>query len=84
MVHMMALVFFECCIMTQFLGQRLNVLAGRTVDLASRFDLWVDGLVQTAELQLLLVGGIEQLLGAGGGGIEAVVAIVVGLRRRRV
>lgn len=48
-------------------------------------DLWVDGLVEAAELQLLLLGRVQKLLlGASRGGIQGIVVLLVGLRRRRV
>jgi hypothetical protein len=65
--------------MLQLVGEGvLDVLAGWTVlALGGRLYLGVERLVQAAELQLVLVDGIQQtrLLSAGGGGIEGVVVL---------
>lgn len=85
-VHVMMALVLECCMVGELLGQRLDMLARRTADGIGTLDLGVDGLVQTAELQLLLGGGVVEqlLLSAALGRVEGIVVLLVGLRRRRV
>lgn len=51
----------------QVVREALDVLAGGTVvaSAGQSLDLGIYGLVQAAELQLVLLGGIEHLLCAG-------------------
>lgn len=84
-VDVMALLLLERGMVLQFLGEGLDVLAaGTVVAVVDAFDLGVDGLVETAELQLLTLRRVQQLLGASGGRVEGVVLLLVGLGRRRV
>lgn len=85
MVHVVMLLLLDCGMVLQFLGQTLDVLARRTVAWVLAFDFRVDGLVQAAELQLLLLCRVEELLlGAGLGRVEVVVLLLLAIWRRRV
>lgn len=85
-VHVVMALVLECCMVGELLGQRLDMLARRTADGIGTLDLGVDGLVQAAELQLLLGGGVVEqlLLSTALGRVEGIVVLLVGLRRRRV
>lgn len=84
-VDVMALLLLECGMVLKLLGEGLDVLVARAlVALGGALDLGVDGLVQVAELELLSLRRVQQLLGASRGRIEGVVVLLVGLRRRRV
>lgn len=63
----------------ELVRETLDVLArGAVVACAGqRLDFGIDGLVQAAELQLLLLGRVEQLLGAAGRWVEGVAVVLV-------
>lgn len=84
-VDMMALLLLECGMVLELLGEGLNVLVARTlVALGGALHLGVDWLIQAAELELLALGRVQQLLCASGSWVEGVVVLLVGLRRRRI
>lgn len=49
-----------------------------------RLGLGIERLGELGKVELVLLGGLEQLLGAGGSGIERTVMLLVRLGRRRV
>lgn len=85
-VDVMALLLLKRSMVLELLGEGLDVLVARARVAWSggALDLGVDGLIQIAELKLLSLRRVQQLLGASGGRVESVVVLLVGLRRRRV
>ena len=80
LVDLLALMLFLSSVLLEFLGEVVNlwrVLA----DLGVWFDLWIRGLVEVAELQLVLLRVIQQLRCPGRGRVQGTVVLLVGRRR---
>jgi hypothetical protein len=70
MLEMVMLLLVQSLMMSKIVGESLlDMLARRTMNLRGSLDLGIQRLVKAAELELLLVDGIQQrlrLLGASG------------------
>lgn len=70
-------------VLMEVVGQMVDVvIGGRRRIRRGRVDFGIDGLIQGAVGELVV--RVDELLGAGRGGIEGVVVVLVGLRGRRV
>ena len=77
---LLALVLLLSSVLLEFLGEVVNLWRVLT-DGSVWFDLWIRGLVEVAELQLVLLRVIQQLWCPGRGRVQWTVVLLV--RRRR-
>lgn len=82
-VHLPVLVLVQTRVIVKSLSQSLDMLRSWAVVIRAwkGFDFGIDGLVQVAELELLLLRRVQQLLGARLGRVEAIVVLLFGRRR---
>jgi hypothetical protein len=83
LVDLLALVLFLSSVLLEFLGEVVNLWRVLT-DGSVWFDLWIGGLIEVAELQLVLLRVIQQLWCPGRGRVQGTVVLLVRRRRRWV
>ena len=80
---LLALVLLLSSVLLEFLGEVVNLWRVLT-DGSVWFDLWIRGLVEIAELQLVLLRVVQQLWCPGRGRVQWTVVLLVRRRRRWV
>ena len=80
---LLALVLPLSSVLLEFLGEVVNLWRVLT-DGSVGFDLWIRGLVEVAELQLVLLRVIQQLWCPGRSRVQGTVVLLVRRRRWRV
>lgn len=83
LVDLLALVLFLSSVLLEFLGEVMNLWRVLT-DGSVWFNLWIRGLIEVAELQLVLLRVIQQLRCPGRSRVQGTVVLLVRRRRRWV